>query len=140
MEYTFAADEELLPTVAPAPIGLPNCSPTCGDVSVPYPFGIGAAAGCSWPGFHLTCNTSYNPPRLFIDSNATLEVVDIFLADSTLRVIYETTVVSLGSSDGGNGHMVGAYNLPDIGGPYMLSDRQEFMEQQVEVDQKGRQP
>ncbi|XP_039824550.1 wall-associated receptor kinase 2-like isoform X1 [Panicum virgatum] len=120
-------DEELLPTVAPAPIGLPNCSTTCGDVSVPYPFGIGAAAGCSWPGFHLTCNTSYNPPRLFIDSNATLEVVDIFLADSTLRVIYETTVVSLGSSDGGNGHMVGTYNLPDIGGPYMLSDSNEFI-------------
>lgn len=114
-----------MPTVATAPIGLPNCNTTCGDVSVPYPFGI--SAGCYWPGFNLTCNTSYNPPRLFLDNNGTLEVVDILLAASTVRVIYETTMVSLKYSDGGNGNMVGAYNLPDIGGPYMLSNSNEFV-------------
>ncbi|CAL4989055.1 unnamed protein product [Urochloa decumbens] len=116
--------DDLLPTVAPAPIGLRNCSTTCGDVSVPYPFGINA--GCYWPGFNLTCNTSYNPPRLFLDSNGTLEIVDIFLANSTVHVIYETNSVYLTSSDGGNGKMPGAFNLPDISEPYMLSNRNEF--------------
>ncbi|CAN6362532.1 unnamed protein product [Urochloa humidicola] len=117
--------DDLLPTVAPAPIGLPNCSTTCGDVSLPYPFGINT--GCYWPGFNLTCNTSYNPPRLFLDSNETLEAIDISLADSTVRVIYETSTVSLENSDGGNGNMPGAFNLPDIGAPYMLSNRNEFI-------------
>jgi len=36
-----------------------NCSDTCGEVDIPYPFGLGPS--CSLPGFSLTCadNTSY---------------------------------------------------------------------------------
>nr|CAB3489393.1 unnamed protein product [Digitaria exilis] len=61
------------------------CNSSCGDVRVPYPFGI--SPGCYMPGFNLTCNKSYNPPRLLLDSDGILEVVNISLLDSTVRVV-----------------------------------------------------
>jgi hypothetical protein len=67
------------------PVGLyGNCTTICGDVIVPYPFGL--TAGCYLPGFNLTCNTSQTPPRLFL-GDGTLQVVDISLENSTVRVL-----------------------------------------------------
>ncbi|KAJ4744582.1 Wall-associated kinase family protein [Rhynchospora pubera] len=48
---------------ASAPISLPDCRSKCGNITVPYPFGIDP--GCFRDGFKLTCNESYNPPRLY---------------------------------------------------------------------------
>ncbi|GJN34638.1 hypothetical protein PR202_gb23320 [Eleusine coracana subsp. coracana] len=69
----------------PAPIGLPSCNTTCGNISVPYPFGI--QPGCFRPGFNLTCDTRQNPPRLLGDG--TLRVVDIFIQNATVRVLQD---------------------------------------------------
>ncbi|KAI3912066.1 hypothetical protein MKW98_007593 [Papaver atlanticum] len=44
------------------PIAKPGCKDRCGNVSIPYPFGI--ADGCfldEW--FKVTCNDSLNPPK-----------------------------------------------------------------------------
>ncbi|KAE8806653.1 wall-associated receptor kinase 3-like [Hordeum vulgare] len=60
-----------------------NCSTSCGNMSVPYPFGIGPPK-CYLPGFNLTCDTSRDPPQLML---GTLRVVDISLPNTTLRVI-----------------------------------------------------
>ncbi|RCV37443.1 hypothetical protein SETIT_8G063300v2 [Setaria italica] len=113
-----------LPTVAPVPLGLPHCNTTCGDVSVPYPFGI--SRGCYRPGFNLTCSTSYDPPRLLLDSNGTLEVINISLHDSTVRVIHHARTYNNATSLSEYGTIVYWY-IPDVGEPYMLSTKNEFI-------------
>ncbi|XP_052167405.1 wall-associated receptor kinase 2-like [Oryza glaberrima] len=61
-----------------------SCPDRCGDVSVPYPFGI--RDGCHLPGFRLTCDATRAPPRLML-GNGTLQVIDISLANSTVRAL-----------------------------------------------------
>ncbi|KAG2560803.1 wall-associated receptor kinase-like 6 [Panicum virgatum] len=117
--------DALLPTVAPALVGKPNCSTTCGGVRVPYPFGI--SPGCYLPGFNLTCNTSYSPPRLLLHKNGTLEVIEIFLPNSTMRVIHHTSNTFDADPFGAQPEWVVYFDLPDIGAPYMLSTRNELI-------------
>ncbi|CAA6654963.1 unnamed protein product [Spirodela intermedia] len=45
---------------------LPGCPDRCGNISVPYPFGI--APDCYRPGFRMICNSSINPPKLFLSN------------------------------------------------------------------------
>ncbi|KAL2557880.1 Wall-associated receptor kinase 2 [Forsythia ovata] len=64
-------------------IAKPGCQIKCGNLTVPYPFGIGLGSGCSIdPCFDINCDTSFNPPKPF--SNRTLEVIDI--SDSHMRI------------------------------------------------------
>ncbi|KAL0426226.1 UNVERIFIED_CONTAM: Wall-associated receptor kinase [Sesamum latifolium] len=61
----------------------PGCQSKCGNLTVPYPFGIGLDSGCSIdPVFDIDCNTSYSPPKAFSMGN--LEVIDI--SDSKMRI------------------------------------------------------
>ncbi|KAK4432264.1 Wall-associated receptor kinase-like 8 [Sesamum alatum] len=72
-----------------AKITKPGCQSKCGNLTVPYPFGIGLGSGCSIdPMFDINCDTSYNPPKAFSMGN--LEVIDI--SDSQMRV--KNSVVS----------------------------------------------
>ncbi|CAI9099595.1 OLC1v1036443C1 [Oldenlandia corymbosa var. corymbosa] len=60
----------------------PGCQRQCGNVTVPYPFGIGLNSGCAigeW--FDVSCNTSFSPPKPFIGQ---IEIYDI--DDNHLRV------------------------------------------------------
>ncbi|XP_027070452.1 wall-associated receptor kinase 2-like [Coffea arabica] len=60
----------------------PGCQRQCGNLTVPYPFGVGPGSGCAigtW--FEITCNTSFNPPKPFIGQ---LEIYDI--SDSQIRI------------------------------------------------------
>ncbi|CAO2152788.1 unnamed protein product [Urochloa humidicola] len=112
-----------LPMLAPGQIGLPNCSTTSGDMRVPYPFGF--SPGCYWPGFKLICDTSNDLPRLLLDSGSILEVVDISLPDSTVRVAHHICTVY----DSANFSEITGDDFPllDVCETYMLSTRNEII-------------
>ncbi|KAM0833556.1 hypothetical protein ACQ4PT_064171 [Festuca glaucescens] len=107
--------------VAASSAGLPNCPTSCGDVSsVPYPFGIGAGCYHS-PGFNLTCDTTRHPPRLLLGDEAVFHVLNISLANATVRAarIGGINITSLDSVGAGRTAWRG---LGGDGGPYALSD------------------
>ncbi|XP_039778130.1 wall-associated receptor kinase 2-like [Panicum virgatum] len=81
------------PQQAPV-IGQPNCTTTCGNVSVPYPFGLGPSR-CYWRGFNLTCDTSHNPPRLLLGDDVDLRVADISLENATVRVMRAGSIINV---------------------------------------------
>ncbi|KAG1359750.1 putative Wall-associated receptor kinase-like 5 [Cocos nucifera] len=55
---------------------LPGCPDKCGNIPVPYPFGIGP--NCSREGFEITCSsTNSGSPRASI-SGLDIEVTDIY--------------------------------------------------------------
>ncbi|XP_062199132.1 wall-associated receptor kinase 3-like [Phragmites australis] len=102
--------------------GLPNCVTTCGDVAVPYPFGVGTGCYHS-PGFNLTCDTTRDPPRLLLGADGTFQLLNISLANATVRAartgsVNFSFVGTSSSSVNGRGEWRGLGNA----GPYALSD------------------
>ncbi|XP_044360937.1 wall-associated receptor kinase 5-like [Triticum aestivum] len=68
---------------------LPDCPDKCGNVSIPYPFGIGAhcAAISLNSYFNLDCDSTVDPPRPTAGgSEDTVEIADISLKHGEMRV------------------------------------------------------
>ncbi|CAO2831210.1 unnamed protein product [Amaranthus hypochondriacus] len=65
-------------------IAKPGCNTTCGNLTVPYPYGIGLDGKCSLSKYYIiNCNDSYyNPPKAFM---GTIEVLNISLETGQLR-------------------------------------------------------
>jgi Wall-associated receptor kinase galacturonan-binding len=64
----------------------PKCPSSCGDLAIPYPFGIGT--GCFRDGFEITCNMSDNPNRKYVATLAgtTVPLLNISLEVAEVRV------------------------------------------------------
>ncbi|KAD3336508.1 hypothetical protein E3N88_32027 [Mikania micrantha] len=70
-------------------ITIPGCPSQCGNLTVPYPFGIGSNSGCSiGPWFDITCNTSFNPPKAFLPA-------DLFSYTGGINSIHRVEVVNI---------------------------------------------
>ncbi|KAF7111073.1 hypothetical protein CFC21_111123 [Triticum aestivum] len=112
-----------LPAAAAADVPPPpnSCTRMCGNVSVPYPFGVGPAE-CYWPGFNLTCHTSgrEEAPRLLL-GDGTLQVAEISIKNSTVRVMRAGDV----EVDAAGNGLFGCGLADD--GPYTLSNSSELV-------------
>lgn len=63
----------------------PGCSQKCGNLTIAYPFGIGADCSANQT-FTIFCNNSISPPKAFLNDNIKLEVLDISLKAGTIQV------------------------------------------------------
>ena len=74
---------------SPSPYQKPNCPARCGNVKIPYPFGVGSVCSLG-SSFNITCNTSTTPPKPYLNIKDTnLEVVEIRSDDPTrIRIRY----------------------------------------------------
>jgi hypothetical protein len=105
---------QLATAAAAANIALAGCESKCGDIDVPYPFGT--TYGCHRTGFEVTCDRSYQPPRLFIQSDGP-EVLAISVRNSTVRV--RATVWSFAAGNDSEARVIRV--LPPNLRPYVLS-------------------
>lgn len=66
----------LLPPAFPSNTLKPDCPNSCGNLSIPYPFGVGPDCSLD-PSFHIICNTSTNTPKPYLFLYDHVEVIEI---------------------------------------------------------------
>ncbi|CAL4991182.1 unnamed protein product [Urochloa decumbens] len=110
----------LTPLVATADMadGGSNCTRSCGDITIPYPFGV--EPGCYHAsGFNLTCNNQEKPPKLFL-GDGTVEVLEILVPDGKIRINSRRVALNF---EFANATVNGTWGIGiPHGGPYVLSE------------------
>ncbi|KAK4419957.1 Wall-associated receptor kinase [Sesamum alatum] len=105
--------------VAGPNIAKPGCLSKCGDLTVPYPFGIGIKANCSInPFFDINCDSSFDPPKAFLGNH---ELVDI----SETKIHIRTRLASLCSNDNNTVNATG-FHMDLSGTPFSFSNQNKL--------------
>ncbi|CAL9082292.1 unnamed protein product, partial [Musa acuminata var. zebrina] len=106
----------LLGAAASAAAAPPGCRTRCGEVDVPYPFGIGH--NCAMEGFSLDCNTTDDGlEKLFVFN---VEITNISLPLGQARMLSEISWQCYNVSDNSIDYYVWYLNFTDT--PYRFSD------------------
>ncbi|OAY76956.1 Wall-associated receptor kinase 2 [Ananas comosus] len=100
----------------------PRCRAACGNIPIPYPFGV--ETGCYREGFGLLCNDSYHPPKLSI-LYYDYEVIDISIVSGEMRVYLEAGRACYNSTGG----LISSSTPPTvlIESPYVFSTRTKYV-------------
>ncbi|KAL2237025.1 UNVERIFIED_CONTAM: Wall-associated receptor kinase-like 2 [Sesamum indicum] len=100
-------------------IAKPDCQSKCGDLTVPYPFGIGIKANCSVnPFFDINCNSSFNPPKAFLGKHEVLGI-------SETKVLIRNKLASLCYIDN-NTPEVNDFDMDFSGTPFSFSNQNKL--------------
>ncbi|KAJ9129318.1 hypothetical protein P3X46_010745 [Hevea brasiliensis] len=84
INFTFVLLLTIRLAIATAPMAKPNCADRCGNISIPYPFGMGKDCYMDeW--FEVECNTTSYPPTAIL-SRIQTELLGIDFQGGTARV------------------------------------------------------
>ncbi|XP_047977273.1 wall-associated receptor kinase-like 1 [Salvia hispanica] len=98
---------------------LSGCLDQCGDMVIPYPFGVGT--NCSHNSyFDINCDSSTHPPKAYLSiNNIKKEVIELNLNQTYIRIKSPFMISACYDQSTGKQHSM-TMNLS--GTPYMLSD------------------
>ncbi|KAK1621217.1 hypothetical protein QYE76_026734 [Lolium multiflorum] len=99
-------------------VALPGCPDRCGNITVPYPFGIGPDCyrydGLESQGFQLECDdTGPSPPRLTFFGHSDYSLAKLSLATSEVTVYVKATPTCFNFTSGLDGGDTEAYTSVD---------------------------
>ncbi|ONK79613.1 uncharacterized protein A4U43_C01F8150 [Asparagus officinalis] len=103
-------------------ISLPGCKDSCGDISIPYPFGIGA--GCFRDeGFEIQCKEVGGKTKAFYGGvNSSLGAIDISLLEGRARMLKYLSYACYNKSGGLVENQTSYLNLSGV--PFTISAAQ----------------